>query len=1373
MDSGSPTPKNSKKGRWRKILKRSLWVALTLIALLAVFHRPILRWGLEWGGKRLAQSAGYDLQWEVRGSVVSDVTVRDVKLRGPESSVLKSITWKEAGAGYNLWKLMREGTGEFLNRLSLSNATIELDTRVPKPLKARKESAKGPPELWVGRVNLRNVNLRVSTSDGVIEMRGLTLVVDEASPGELTIEELTIPSSSLHLTQVRGKTTVSGRTVIITDLNVTPEVQIARVELGLGDLEDSALPFKIEMHSGEGSLTASGRVEDMNRRLRLDAEVRVNQLAHTEIARWVGLPKNLAWRIETATLEIHGPPADPQGLDGTLVLDASGLRVGATSIDRLQALAAIDDGTLRVESIKAQAGPNEADVSGSAALPSAWRDMKRLSAELQWRLNVPSLESFFQVPSDYGGSVRGAGTVALKEGRLGGAAGTIDGTQLRYRHWSPISLKGEVATDAESVQIKSLTAKLEERNLLQVSGKIGLSDRQPADLKWTAKLDDLTAVARTAGWKGADEMRAEKLEGGGTVQFEVADLREKNFRELTARGSAALENLSWQARRMQQVVLEFDVKGAKAEVSKLDVVFDEQNRGHFSGAMQLEDRQLADLKWQIDLRSLSTMGAWLAWKPDAPLPQSGTLASQGSASASVADLRARELTQATGEGTLDLDGLVAGKARFDHAAVAFGLREGRVELKKLEARLDASNHVNARGSAMLDQFREFALEVDATLPRLENLSGWVEMFKGPKVTGGSAMISWRGSGKPAGPEIKGDGTLKLTGVKLADRPAFSVSLATKHEGRRAQLTGLQASTGSFRVEAEAEVTETEVRVPEISVHSGDLPLVTGSVELPTAFAQQPRLAIPLDPTRPLKVSLHIAKLDLAKLFASFGIKPPVTGIANGEVNLKGTLPELEGNVDLVLSEMRAGATKGKLDAATLTVKGSLTDDKLSLKAGVDQKPLRSLTITGALPFDAEKVMRDPKSMLDSEIEAQLQLPESDLSIIRRFVPTLATLEGTVAADVKISGPLRSPHWQGALRADAPSATFEKTPMGIRDLKARVSFEDKQIKFDDVSAILAGGAVRVVGGMNVTDLKSPLVDLRLEARQALIVRNESLSARANGTITCKGTLQKADIAGRVELVRCRVFKEIEFLPLSLPNHLPPPPPAVQVRKPPAMPPPFGDWTLNVDIVTSDSIRLLGNVLNGGATTSLHLGGTGAAPTLEGEVSFEGARVRLPNSKLTITRGKLIFTKDKPFEPTLDVLGDSLVGNYEVSINAYGSAFAPKVRFNSSPPLSEGEIATLLATGTVGGGDRAAAGAAANLAAFQVLSKAYRRVFDKAAPKRYDEEPPRLTFSFSPLSTGTSEPGVSASYEISDKLQATGAVTERGTFRGMLYYMVRLR
>jgi autotransporter translocation and assembly factor TamB len=472
---------------------------------------------------------------------------------------------------------------------------------------------------------------------------------------------------------------------------------------------------------------------------------------------------------------------------------------------------------------------------------------------------------------------------------------------------------------------------------------------------------------------------------------------------------------------------------------------------------------------------------------------------------------------------------------------------------------------------------------------------------------------------------------------------------------------------------------------------------------------------------------------------------------------------------MTLTGVRADAMKGKLEPAVVHFDGTLANDQFSGRLSVDQKPLRTITITANLPLDADKVIRDPKSLMDSEIDAHVVLPESDLSIVKRFVPSIAALNGRVAADVKISGPVHAPHWEGVAHAEAPSMTFEKTPMDVKNLKVRISFQDKQIKVDEMSVMLAGGDLRVTGGVDVTELKKPMVDLRLDASQALVVRNEQYSARADGAITAKGTMDKAEIAGRVELVRARVFKEIEFLPLSLPgDRLPPPPPAVTVRKPPSLPPPMNGWTFDVDIVTRDPIRLLGNVMNGSATSHLKFSGTGAVPTLEGEVGFEGTRVRLPNSRLTVSRGRLIFTKDKPFEPELDLRAESLVSNYEVTVNAYGSAFKPKVRFTSSPPLPENEVALLLATGSTAGGADAIAGAAANTAAFEVLKKAYRGVFDKAAPKRYDDDPPRFTFSLSPVTQG-----VSANYQISDRMQLTGETTERGTFRGMLYYMVRMR
>ena len=172
-------------------------------------------------------------------------------------------------------------------------------------------------------------------------------------------------------------------------------------------------------------------------------------------------------------------------------------------------------------------------------------------------------------------------------------------------------------------------------------------------------------------------------------------------------------------------------------------------------------------------------------------------------------------------------------------------------------------------------------------------------------------------------------------------------------------------------------------------------------------------------------------------------------------------------------------------------------------------------------------------------------------------------------------------------------------------------------------------------------------------------------------------------------------------------------------------------------------------------------------------LEGARLRLPFSRLAITRGNIVFSKEKLLEPELDIEGDALVDRYHVTLAATGSAFDPRVRFSSSPPLSEGDIATLLATGATSDDLRSAEGVAANKAAFLFVTQMYRKIFKKSGRQHYDDEPPKLSFNFSLLNSGSTSRSVSAVYEVSPKVQAVGTVSERGGFRGLLYYLVRFK
>jgi hypothetical protein len=122
---------------------------------------------------------------------------------------------------------------------------------------------------------------------------------------------------------------------------------------------------------------------------------------------------------------------------------------------------------------------------------------------------------------------------------------------------------------------------------------------------------------------------------------------------------------------------------------------------------------------------------------------------------------------------------------------------------------------------------------------------------------------------------------------------------------------------------------------------------------------------------------------------------------------------------------------------------------------------------------------------------------------------------------------------------------------------------------------------------------------------------------------------------------------------------------------------------------------------------------------------------------------------------------------------GRALDPKVRLTSSPPLPEGDIASLLATGVTTSDLSTRGEEVAGRAAFVVLQQAYQRMFRKSARTSDDDEPPRLSFQFAWFGSDPTRRNLSAIYELNPQWRVIGRVGETGTFRGLLHYLIRFQ
>ena len=67
------------------------------------------------------------------------------------------------------------------------------------------------------------------------------------------------------------------------------------------------------------------------------------------------------------------------------------------------------------------------------------------------------------------------------------------------------------------------------------------------------------------------------------------------------------------------------------------------------------------------------------------------------------------------------------------------------------------------------------------------------------------------------------------------------------------------------------------------------------------------------------------------------------------------------------------------------------------------------------------------------------------------------------------------------------------------------------------------------------------------------------------------------------------------------------------------------------------------------------------------------MEIDNGRIDFAQGGTIL------DPSLSILGRSTVGDYEVRMRIFGNVSNPTILLDSSPPLAQGDILVLLATG----------------------------------------------------------------------------------------------
>ena len=699
------------------------------------------------------------------------------------------------------------------------------------------------------------------------------------------------------------------------------------------------------------------------------------------------------------------------------------------------------------------------------------------------------------------------------------------------------------------------------------------------------------------------------------------------------------------------------------------------------------------------------------------------------------------------------------------------------DIKSFRLALNPSDQIVASGTAGLQQPYPYGGTLQFNVRNLSAFNAILRASGMKQPIAGALNIAWKGSGQAGLAHHSGEGQVKLQGGQFGAFKPINVDIAGNYTPEVIDFPTLHISTKQGDLQAQINLKDNELRIHDILLQQGKIGLLSGSLALPLDLRTPKNVDSIIPQNGPVEVNLVSKDIDIGTL-----LKPPVgdapaKGLITTTVTAGGSLSRLVASVQVQGRNLQAKAA-AKLGPATLNLTLDLKNDQLTLNGTLQQPKINSLQVKGSLPFPVQRLLRDKKIDEQSPVQLSVRLPQSSVGFISDLVPTIRFAQGTVAIDAGVSGTLAHPVMSGSALLDLPAIRFlQQNLPAISAFKGDLRFTGNRLAINRFGGDISGGPFNLAGTIQFAKLTEPLnavADLRVTSSSALLLRNDTVTARADMDIKVAGPLNKAHVSGTVGVTKSKFFREIDILPLQLPGRPAPKPPAPPTTV--SFPnPPLRDCSFDIAIKSKDPFQIRGNLANGSATIDLKLGGTGLAPTLTGSVRIDNFVASLPFSKLQISSGYVYFTEDDPFVPTLDIQGTFEMRDYNINVYISGSASNPQTVLSSEPPLPQEDIVSLLATGattqelTGSGGADVLAGRAAAL----LFQKFYHKIFKQKAASDNESLADRIQVDVGGVDPRTGKQEATTTLKLNRQFQLVGGLDVQGYLRGEVKYLLRFR
>jgi autotransporter translocation and assembly factor TamB len=393
------------------------------------------------------------------------------------------------------------------------------------------------------------------------------------------------------------------------------------------------------------------------------------------------------------------------------------------------------------------------------------------------------------------------------------------------------------------------------------------------------------------------------------------------------------------------------------------------------------------------------------------------------------DLRADEMTVQNVDGTIRI-------------------ADGRAQISKLDAVMDAKNRLSISGEAGLAAPFAYNLSLDLGFTDLSSFQPLLKKLGNDKALGGALEVKWRGNGEVQSNRHSGDGTLALTGGRFGDQRNLEANVAANYSPEKVDIIALRAAANEAEAKLAAHWDTKRLQIRDLTLHLQQAPVLQGTVDMPLDAAQLKDVTKAIPDDQPIKINLQSSEIDLKRLLQQLGQQDPaVTGSAELGVNVEGTLRDLLVKVSLRSWQLRAKSAPD-LSPAGVLLDLQLKDKHVTLNGNITQPLVQAMKFSGDAPLDLSRI-KTPAQILppDQPLKFSFDTGQVDLNkLLRQLGQKDPALSGNGSVSIRLDGPMNALAGDVAVRGTKLQA---KTASGLSpaDVSLDLKLRDKKLTVD--------------------------------------------------------------------------------------------------------------------------------------------------------------------------------------------------------------------------------------------------------------------------------------------------------------------------------------